>query len=488
MGDRSARTAPPSTTGLGGWIQRLNQRDMPVLGNTVQQLCHVSAEHDASVRDLASVVLSDPSMTSGVLKIANSAYYNTTGQQIHTISRAVIMLGFEAVRSIGLSLVVLDTFLQGKPKAKVLNLMRQAVYAAVQAKVIAESTGDRAPEEIFIATLLYRLGEMAFWTFADDAEAQTLARLVDKDGMPAAQAEMQVLGCTLRQLSAGLAKEWHLGEVLEEALQPGERRGRAAHVQLGHALEEAVRLHGWDSPAVEQITTKIAQHTRVTPERAKQIISSSKRELKKAAEAFGVSLELETGAGDPTAARPASPRPQEPEVVREPDAAVQLRVLRDLSQVLEKKPDIQVVLDMVMEGIFRGVGMDRALLAVLTPDRKALRVKYVLGDSENRLGEAFRFDLTEPDALLIRWALNQQRSIWTGVLTPAQAKQLLPPLLRERLAEDFLLGPLIVRGRDIGLIYADRRPSGRQLNEEIAGSFRHFMSQANLALEHLTRK
>jgi HD-like signal output (HDOD) protein len=471
-----------TSSGLSHWLQRLCGQDMPVLGGTVQRLCQASEDSKTSANDLAAVVLCDASMTSGVLKIANSAYYNCGSHDINTISRAVVLLGFDAVKSIGLSLAIIDTFLRGKSKDKVIELMRQAVYAAVQAKVIAQHSGDPAPEEIFIAALLHRVGEMAFWSLASPHETEALTRALAIAGQEPKAAEMEVLGCTLRQLSAGLARHWHLGELLESSLQPGLNRpqGRSGSVLLGHELEAAVREHGWDSAAVRRITDRIAAYTRVSSERAQEVIENSRSELLKAADAFGVTLDLKTGAGVGGAHTSCA--------ARAPDLMLQLKILRELSSLLDKKPDIQLVLDMVMEGIFRGIALDRVLLAVLAPDRSEFRVKYVLGDADNRLAERFRFKLNAPEMAFIRRALDQHKPVSTQQLSGSQRGRLLGAALREQMAEDFYLGPLVISGRTIGLIYADCRPSGQALTPDSFESFCHFIEQVNLALEHLTRR
>lgn len=471
--------APAPQGGLKYWVERLSEREMPVLGHTVQSLCAISGDDETSASDLATAVLRDAAMTSGVLKIANSAYYNSGNSQINTVSRAVVLLGFQAVRSIGLSIAVIDQIMHPGARQRVIDLMRQGVYAAVQAKTIAQHCKDPQPEQAFIGALLSRLGEMAFWSFAEESEVAALRGMDKLAPAEAQKLQQQLLGCTLPQLTVGLAKAWGLGEPLVEVLQapPDTKDGRAATVQLGHALEAAVREHGWNSAKVAEIVGKVAEHVGVQPERAKQIIANSKRELHKAAEAFGMHLELETGAK--SSAREEAPTV----VVREPDPKLQLRVLRELSGVLQKKPDIQLMLDMVMEGIFRGIGMDRALLAVLTPDRKALKVKYALGEEQEQLKDAFQFDLHGPEGSLVKMALTTQRPLW-----PTASMRALSPLIKARLAPEFFLGPLAVKGKDIGLIYADRRPSGRGLDEDSFESFRHFIDQANLALTQLIRR
>jgi HD-like signal output (HDOD) protein len=97
---------------------------MPVLAETVQQLCQTSDNDDASNGDLVSVVLRDPAMTSGVLKIANSAYYNSGRAEITTLCRAIVLLGFRAIRSIGLSLTVINNLLRGPNRDVLLDLTR----------------------------------------------------------------------------------------------------------------------------------------------------------------------------------------------------------------------------------------------------------------------------------------------------------------------------------------------------------------------------
>ena len=47
--------------------------------------------------------------------------------------------------------------------------------------------------------------------------------------------------------------------------------------------------------------------------------------------------------------------------------------------------------------------------------------------------------------------------------------------------------PVEINGRSIGLFYADRSTSGRELDEEAFTAFRHFCQQANLALAYTRR-
>ncbi|HIO14221.1 MAG TPA: HDOD domain-containing protein [Chromatiales bacterium] len=58
--------------------------------------------------DIAKIILQDASMTTRVLRLANSSYYNPTGQAINSITRAVIRLGSGVLRRVCLSCELIE--------------------------------------------------------------------------------------------------------------------------------------------------------------------------------------------------------------------------------------------------------------------------------------------------------------------------------------------------------------------------------------------
>ena len=52
-------------------------------------------------------------MTARLLKMANSVFYNPGGIRISTVSRAIVILGFNTVRNIALSISLVETMLSG---------------------------------------------------------------------------------------------------------------------------------------------------------------------------------------------------------------------------------------------------------------------------------------------------------------------------------------------------------------------------------------
>ena len=106
-------TVNSKKVGLKEWVRRLNEEEFPLFAHTARNIASLSADDEASVNELAQVILGDSAMTARVLRMANSAYYNPSSQRINTVSRAIVLLGFDVVRSIALSISLIDTVLTG---------------------------------------------------------------------------------------------------------------------------------------------------------------------------------------------------------------------------------------------------------------------------------------------------------------------------------------------------------------------------------------
>ncbi|HSC85286.1 MAG TPA: HDOD domain-containing protein, partial [Pseudomonas sp.] len=212
--------------GLQAWIDRLNQAELPALASVVQDIHRLSQADKASVQQLADVLLRDASLTAKVLRIGNSVYYNPSQESIRTISRAIVLIGFENVRLIGTSVSLIDSLLVGVPREQLQMLLARSFHAAVQARNIAGYVLSKNQEEVFIAALLHTVGELAFWSCGGD-QADELAYLLEQPGTNEDEAVRQVLGTSFRQLTQGLVKSWNLGELASFAHGSGNQHDPA---------------------------------------------------------------------------------------------------------------------------------------------------------------------------------------------------------------------------------------------------------------------
>jgi hypothetical protein len=479
--------APSSQQGLSFWHRELADHQMPVFAQTARTIVQRAAEDDSSASELSRLILQDVSMTARVLRMANSIYFNPTGGKITTVSRAIVLLGFDVVRDICLSISVIDTFLRGPHREVVIAEMAHCFHAAMQAKGLAELAKQKEPEEVFIATLLFHLGTLAFWCFAgsiDDSMAVRL-RVARRGSGGSGDLERDVLGFRLQELTALLNKDWKLSPLLAAVLDPStppSPRGRT--IGYGHDIARA--LAGTPgAPPLADVMQRIERHLHIPVAALRERIEYN----------AGAAADTMTRLGAPEAARliPATgieSRPLPPaetdNVAHGADSGLQLEILREITQLmLEPKPDVNLMLEMVLEGVFRGVGMDRAVFALLAQDRRSIRAKFVLGADRDEVQHRFVFPVEDPAANPVAWVMRSGDPSWIGGSSGPSCNARAEPELDQLSGGQYFLMPLSVGGKAIGCLYADRGWSGRPMTDELFAQFKLFGQQARMGLTYL---
>ncbi|MBW6477048.1 MAG: HDOD domain-containing protein [Chromatiales bacterium] len=481
----------PKRLSIQEWLDRIRDKEMPIFGHTVQSIIRVAEDEAASTHQLAQVVLQDASMTTRVLKLVNTTYYKTRDESISTISRAVVVLGFDTVRNICLSISLVDAFVRGNARDHLTHELARAIHSAVQARAIAIEQGDDSPEEIFIATLLYHIGDMAFWCFSEH-QAEELDALLQQPDISPEQAQESVLGFRLRELSSKLTQEWHLSPLLNEALNPANRASkRVRSIQLAHTLAEQAEIHGWQANQTKETIAAIAKMNGQDPKDLSQLLHQNAREAAMIATHFGAASAAKAIPVPSQHAHEQAPVPTEatPPPFPEPDGMLQLKIIRELSQMVESSRNFNMIMELVLEGIYRGVGMDRTLFAMVSPDRRELRSKFALGHEANNLNQAFHFLKHPQQPNLFFDLLEQGEEIWFDAQHNTQLRpRVSSAIIRALGGQGFFIAPIIVCGKRIGVFYADRLPSQRPLDQDAFDSFQMMVNQANMGLTHIASK
>lgn len=471
---------------LQEWILRLRDQEMPVLAHTVQQIAQASERDDCSAAEVAHIILQDSALTARVLRLAGSSFFNPAGHPVNSLDRAVVVLGLNTVRSLSISVAVINT-LMSPPRERVMQDMARAFHGAVQARSFAQACGMADPEEVYVAALLYHVGRMAFWCFGGE-QAARLDEALRATPEAAERVETRILGFRLSRLSAALNRDWRLSPLLGAALEGGWDE-RVHHVRQGIALAEASES-GWSHPTTRDLLARIAKASGLDLEETTERAHENARQA--------AQIAVDYGAGDlgrliprPEASDsqqdslPARPSPASDPA---PDPARELRILRELAGTLEGQPDVNLVFGMVLEGLHRGVGLDRVLLALLSPDRQRLQTRSLLGRDAEALRGAFDLDRAANPGALVSRVLDTRRGLWLCDSDEARRLGIPGPILDPVIqAGGGLMMTLAAPGRPIGLIYADRHPSHRPLDADTFAGFVHFCHQANLGLAQVFR-
>ncbi len=365
------------------WREYLGGTRLPVFSRTVRDVRKVATSHFSSANDLSDVIGHDASMAARVIQIANSPLFNLQNREIDTISAAVVMVGFDAVREIAITVGVIEEMLKGSQHHRIGRHMARAFHAAAQARSFARLQSDR-PDEVFVAALLRHVGEMAFWSRADREAHAIEKRLLS--GMEATKAEKEVLGFELGELSKGLAQDWHLGELLSQVLSGVHDDNPAVqNVELGHEVAEVLDEHDWSAPETVALMQKLAKHLNLKARDVQQLLRNNLDEAAEIADRFGATRIGEAlpampadGGGDVDAgAAPVADFENAPP--RETDPVVLMNHLAEISNGLEAGESRDDLMHQLLAALENGVGCQRAWFALLTPERDKLVVKYAAG-------------------------------------------------------------------------------------------------------------
>ncbi|WP_159817607.1 HDOD domain-containing protein [Colwellia sp. 20A7] len=166
-------------------------------------------DENSVITDFADVISIDPSMTSRLLQLANSAIYNFPGE-ISTISRAITIIGTQAVYNMMLVDLAGSAFKHFENQA--INLQRfwrMSIYCGLAARGLAIKAGVKDIERLFVAGLLQNLGELLVAKITPEVAQH--CEQYNRDNLPWVLQEL-ALGYTYTDVSAVLLKIWQLPE------------------------------------------------------------------------------------------------------------------------------------------------------------------------------------------------------------------------------------------------------------------------------------
>ncbi len=166
-------------------------------------------DENSAINDFADVISVDPSMTSRLLQIANSAIYHFPGE-ISTISRAITIIGTQAIYNMMLVDVAASAFKHFENQAiNLKRFWRMSIYCGLVTKNLAIKAGIKDIERLFVAGLLQNFGELLVAKISPEV-AQRCEKY-NSDNLPWPLQEL-ALGFTYTDISAELLKIWQLPE------------------------------------------------------------------------------------------------------------------------------------------------------------------------------------------------------------------------------------------------------------------------------------
>ena len=184
--------------------------DLPTLPRTVLQITGLVNDPKSSAKDLARVITDDQVLTVRLLKLVNSSFYGFP-QRISTVTGAIVLLGFDAIRNLLLTTSVFDLFAHRNrhKKQDQERFWDHSLGCAVGAKVIGNYLRHDKIEELFVSGLLHDIGKIVEMMFLPD-EFSKIVAAVKRENILMTTAENNVLGYNHAEVGKLLAEKWNL--------------------------------------------------------------------------------------------------------------------------------------------------------------------------------------------------------------------------------------------------------------------------------------
>ncbi|MGB1799898.1 MAG: protein kinase domain-containing protein [Gammaproteobacteria bacterium] len=497
------------------------KKDFPAVSSHITEISQKSSTSGvSSATELSNVILKDFALTTKVVRLVNSSFYGQFGGEITTVSRAVVILGYEQVRAAVLSIILFE-HMQNKDQAEEL---KNAAYTALMSGIIAREKAKQLKnineddvESAFVTSMFHTLGKLlTIYYFPEEFEA--MKTMAANKGIDEDQALRSVLGVNFEELGKGIAKEWKLPDVISESMKklpegsiPPATNPNESLRHLACFSNELCAISSDAenaADAYEKLAARYNESLGITSDNITKLLDSSIKE----AEEFTRILNIDTSkvtvfnklrktiddenSEYTTEVNNKAPIDDgvsietvkvEPKTKQQSQHDILVNGIAEITGSLIGEVDLNNVLTMVLETIYRGMGFTRVLFAIHNVKNKQVIARFGLGKGIDEIVPEFRYSINDNDDIFVSTIKTGKEYIVLDV-NSEEYKSRIPEWLRKlTLPTTVVLYPLIINKRCLGLIYADNDDADIKISMEALGFFKTLRNQATLAIQQFQK-
>ncbi|KWH59961.1 MULTISPECIES: HDOD domain-containing protein [Burkholderia] len=478
----------PRTALLDKLWARMNERgDFPLLSESLRATMAAMKNDDLDFTALVRVVLSDFALTQKVLRLANSAMYMAFGGNITTVTRALMVLGMDAVGHLVVGLKLVDHFHQSTPRRIDAKLeLNRALLSGCVARKLTERAELRAGEEAVVCTLMRQVGKLLVVCYLDSEWDRIRRRAAELNGDESA-ACTDVLGVGFDEIGLEAAARWRLPDVIRAGMADGDH---AAHADAFDDEDGDARHAGPaadDGPAARIRWLRAVSRCSTDVAGALVMPASAQRDARIAALAqhYGAELDMESEAIVEIAERLAREEASDT-VMRE---IVELRANADAIARAQAEPEacleagladlralpsehvLTPVLALASESLLAGLAFTRTVMFVRHDDG-TFAARLGFGPGVDTALDRLRFDERfEPDVFHL--AITNSVGIFIEQAREPKMVKRLPAWYLDAFDDTraFVLLPVRVGATSVALLYGDwagAQPARKISQQEMA--------------------
>ena len=524
-GEGEAAAASGKGAAVDFLLRRMrNKSDFPALSDSVSAINRLTHSDKESIDRLSNTILKDYALTAKILRIVNSPVYRQSGGgSISTVSRAVIVLGFDAIRNVALTVMMFE-HLQNKTNAtQIKEAFLRANLSGLLGRDIGKKVMPREAEEVFICSMFHSLGRLLVQYYFPD-EVDEMRRVMQQRSCSDDAAVHQVLGSSFEDLGAAIARHWGFPPAVVNSMRrmpPGivkkpATRDDTVHMVASFSNELCDSIANTPpeerGKVMKQITERYAAGVHFSDDQFKSLMQKAFDELNQVAsslqvnlkqspfarqarawsggvetapadmrrEALGVDTDmaqtvLESGdrtvveattatggaAGAEAAAAGAAEDATDAEAEGASDVQATLAAgIQDISNSLVEDFSLNDLLRIILETMYRAMGFNRVLLCLRDAKTNQMVGRFGFGVDTNEVARNFRFPLKGETDVFTVAALKGVDLIITDINDP-KIYERIPQWYRKHMtAETFVLFPLMLKNAPVAMIYCDKSKPG----------------------------
>ena len=528
-------------------LRRMRHKsDFPALSDAVVRIQRVTQSENASIAGVTDEIVRDVALTNKLLRMVNTVHFRNAGAgSIASVPRAVSLVGLAGIRSMALSLVLLEHM---QDKAHVVRLKELFLQAMMAGTLCDELTPTaKAHDEPFLAGMMSQLGRM-LTEFYFPEEATLIRRRVEPSWQRGEWSQAiedravgEVLGLSYEQLGVGVTKVWGLPDSLRRAIArpEGEAPARPVDnaadrlrwcVQASSEIALALMQTPGDQAAakIAAIGERYARALNLPKDQFESAVRGAQSHLQSMSAGLGIDLkadskarrlmpaDLEVPTGNvnpatvvtnvgPVAApddrtivsapgeRPDAPAPASRQVLVNvaPDSAGRMLALENgissvTSALAGDSFKLNEVLRTILQTMHAALGFRCVVFGLRDPKTGVITGRVGLGGPAAALSAQFRVDVNPNGPVdLLSVACKKAADTLISDAAADNVRTRLPTWLqREADARSFVLLPMTMKSAPFALIYADCASAGGiVLGERELSLLRTLRNQAVMAFK-----
>ncbi|MCA9772594.1 MAG: HDOD domain-containing protein [Myxococcales bacterium] len=267
-----AAAATDAPIGRQPVINLRNIDDLPTLPAVALRIAQSLNSPDVSIVQVGQEIERDQAICAKVLKLVNSPFYGFSGR-IPSIQRALVLLGFNVVRSLVLGLSVFD-----RGGERVRDLWLHSLGVSTAAEILARKLQMPDADEIATAALLHDIGKVLAHVKAPSF-VDKVRDFAIENGCVTLHAEREVLGTDHAEMGRFMAEKWTLPRVITEVVAfhhaPDLAAAAARQAAVVHVADAIVKGFGYgqfSQELVGKISPTIWSNLRLEPENVGTLI------------------------------------------------------------------------------------------------------------------------------------------------------------------------------------------------------------------------